>query len=152
MIVFAEMRGHFADAFFPRRSEWAGAALMIFGGWILFANPDLMTQSKTAAFDLMRSIFQQSTWARLLLSFGLVRLVVLFINGAWRRSPHLRMLSAVLSCFFWMQIALSYSATFGLAFAAYVVVLGLEFSNIIVAGRDARTVDDKLAGVTGAKQ
>jgi hypothetical protein len=152
MFVFAEMRDHFAAAFFPRRSEWAGAALLILSGLILFWNPTLMASSRSNAFDLMEAIFRQETWAKLLFSFGLIRFTVLLINGAWRRSPHLRAITALLSCFIWMQVALSLSASFGLAFAAYAVFLGLEFSNIIVASRDARTVDDKFAGAKGAQQ
>ncbi len=37
-------------------------------------------------------------------------------------------------------------ATFGLRYAAYLVFLGLEFSNLIVAARDARMVDDQFTG------
>ncbi len=152
MLILAEMRDHFAEAFFPRRSEWAGGALLMLAGVVLSANPELMARSQTQAFVLMQAIFRQETWADLLLACGTIRLAILMINGLWRRSPHMRALSAMLSCFFWMHIALSSYASFGLAFAAYTVFLGLEFSNIIVASRDARTVDDTFAGAKGAKQ
>lgn len=151
MIVLAQARDHFVEAFFPRRSEWAGAALLCLGGWVLSANPDLMTTSTGKAFDLMKATFTQPTWANLLMAGGGLRLLVLAINGAWRRSPHLRALAAILSGFFWWQIAASYYATFGLGYAAYAVFLGLEFSNLIVAARDARTVDDKYAGKKSAR-
>lgn len=151
-IVFTEMRDHFAAAFLPRRPEWAGAGLLLISGWILFANPNLMEGSKSTAFDLMLSIGTQVAWAKMLTVFGLIRFLVLAVNGFWRRSPHLRLLSALLSCFFWFFIALSYSATFGLAFGAFVIFLALEFSSIIVAGRDARIVDDKFAGLKDDKQ
>ena len=145
MLVSAEFRQHLSDAFYPRRPEWAGAFLLVLGGWILRENPTLMEVSQTGTtkpFTLMLAVASQPAWASALLAFGLLRFLVLFINGAWRKSPHLRMLFALLSCFFWEQIALSFSATFGLSFAAYVVFLGLEFSNIIIAGRDARAADD----------
>lgn len=145
LVVLTTARDHFTEAFFPRRSEWGGAALLMLGGWVLYANPDLMETSHGRAFDLMKATFHQDTWMRLLIVFGFLRLSVLAINGAWRRSPHLRALSAFLSCFFWWHIMLSYYASFGLAWAAYAVFLALEFSNMIVAARDARTVDDKLA-------
>ncbi|MEO5756896.1 MAG: hypothetical protein ABIQ51_08600 [Mesorhizobium sp.] len=58
----------------------------------------------------------------------------------------LRSLSVILSGFFWWQIAASYHATFDLGYAAYIVFLALQFSNLIVAARDARTVHDKFAG------
>jgi hypothetical protein len=149
-IWLADARDHFADAFFPRRSEWAGAALLCFGGWVLSTNPDLMATSQGKAFDLMKATFTQPTWAALLMYGGGLRLVVLAINGSWRKSPHLRALAAILSGFFWWQIAASYYATFGLGYSAYAVFLGLEFSNLIVAARDARTVDDKCAGKSSA--
>ena len=152
VIMFADARNHFAEAFFPRRSEWAGAALLCLGGWVLSSNPDLMATSSGKAFDLMKATFTQPTWAQLLMVGGGLRLMVLAINGAWRRSPHLRALASILSGFFWWQIAASFYASFGLGYAAYVVFLSLEFSNLIVAARDARTVDDKYAGKLSAGQ
>lgn len=152
MYVLATARDHFRDAFIPRRSEWAAASLLLLCGWVLYSNPDLMGTATGKAFDLLRATFTQNTWMRLLVVFGMARLLILAINGFWRRSPHLRALSAFLSCFFWWHIMLSYHATFGLAWAAYAVFLALEFSNMIVAARDARTVDDKYAVKSSAGQ
>jgi hypothetical protein len=77
--------------------------------------------------------------------FGLVRLMILLINGAWRRSPHGRAVTAFLCCFFWTQIVLSFAPTFGFAFVMACGWLGADVINVMRAMRDARTVDEAYA-------
>lgn len=141
MTVFAHIRDNFEKAFFPRLSEWWAAALLMGVGWMLGSNPDLMDNQMTHAYDLMLMIAEQQKWAIIMKLFATARLFVLLINGAWRRSPHLRALCAILSCFFWTQIALSFAPIFGFAFMFAAGILALDFVNTIRAARDARTVD-----------
>lgn len=142
MLVFAtHVRDNFANAFFPRLSEWWAATLLGGLGFVLSANPDLMASSKANAYQMMLMIWHQETWALIMKLFAGCRLVILLVNGAWRRSPHLRAAGAILTCFFWMQITLSVASTFGLLFGLAAGVLVLDFANFIRALRDARIVD-----------
>lgn len=144
-MIFLHIRTRFADAFFPRLSEWVAAAVICGCAWMLAVNKDLMA-SAPKPFQLMLDVATQPTWAKVCLFLGAARLIILFINGAWRRSPHARSMMATLSCFLWMQIVLSFSATLGLSVVGFAGFLVMDFLNIIRAARDARTVDDAYAG------
>ncbi|TDK35187.1 hypothetical protein E2F50_13065 [Rhizobium deserti] len=141
MVILTHIRDNFANAFFPRWSEWWAAGVLMALGFVLTSNPDLMASSKSNAYQLMLMIFTQETWSAVMKVFAACRLVVLLINGAWRRSPHLRATGAFLSCFFWVQITLSVAHTAGFLFVLAAGVLVLDFVNFIRALRDARIVD-----------
>jgi hypothetical protein len=152
-MIVAHIHTRFADAFFPRLSEWF-AAFVLFGlGLMLLANDDLMVTGATRGYHLMLEIAPQQTWATVLVTFGTVRLMVLLINGAWRRSPHARAGFAFLSCFFWTQIMLSFAPTFGFSFVMSCGWLVADMINVMRAMRDARTSDDAFArdGASGTK-
>lgn len=141
IMVFAHIRDNFAAAFFPRLSEWA-CAVAVFGvGVVLFVNADLMAQSRSGAYALMLAIGSQASWAKGLIAFGFLRLIVLVINGAWRRSPHLRSIMAILSCFPLYTLAMSFLPVFGVAMVFAWVFLGMDVFNAVRAAGDARTVD-----------
>jgi hypothetical protein len=139
--MIASVRHSFADAFFPRLSEWYTAGVLMALGVMLSSNPDLMASSKTSAYELMLLIANQDTWAWIMKGFAFFRLTVLFINGSWRRSPHLRSATAFLSLFFWTQITLSFAPIFGYAFVFACGHLVLDLANSIRAARDARIID-----------
>ena len=141
MVILAHIRDNFANAFFPRWSEWWAAGLLMGLGYVLTANPDLMVTSKSNAYQLMLMITSQAKWAAIMKMFALIRLAILLVNGAWRRSPHARATGAFLTCFFWMQITLSVAPTAGMLFGFSLGVLILDFVNFIRAMRDARVVD-----------
>ncbi len=141
MVFLTHIRDNFADAFFPRLSEWWAAGVLMALGYVLIANPDLMLSSKAGAYQLLLMICSQEAWADVMRVFALMRLVILLINGAWRRSPHLRAVGAFCSCFFWVQITLSVWHTAGFLFILAAGVFVLDFANFIRAMRDARTVD-----------
>ena len=146
MIMFiTHVRDSFADAFFPRLSEWFAACMLMALGFMLSSNPDLMTTAKTSVYQLLLMIATQETWSMTMKLFASGRLLILLINGAWRRSPHLRSASAFVTCFFWTQIALSSMQTFGYVFTFSAGILLLDFVNSIRAARDARVVDLKYA-------
>lgn len=144
-MIIAHIRSSFAEAFFPRVSEWTPAVIITGLGWVLLVNEALMRTGTGKGYALMLSIAEQRTWAISLIVFGLCRITILFINGAWRRSPIARALAAALSMFFWTQIMLSFAPVFGFAFVAYAGFLGMDLVNIFRAMRDARIVDDAFA-------
>lgn len=149
MMIFAHIRSNFAAAFFPRLGEWFCALVLFSIGWMLAVNEELMLTAGRQGYALLLSIATQPTWATALIVFGLARLVILLVNGAWRRSPHLRAFSAFISCFFWTQIVLSFAPTFGFAFIMACGWLGSDVMNVMRAMRDARTVDDAYARGNG---
>ena len=141
MLILAHIRSNFAAAFFPRMSEWACAAAIFGIGLVLHFNVDLMVNATTSTYSLMLSIATQQTWSRALLVFGICRLVVLLINGAWRRSPHLRSIMAILSCFPLYTIAMSVLPVFGMLMVFAWIFLGMDVINAVRAAGDAKTVD-----------
>ena len=146
MIWFlSHIRHNFADAFFPRLSEWTAAVILLALGVMLHLNPDRMTTGNVQAYALMLSIAPQPVWAFAMMTFGSFRCSILLVNGAWRRSPWARALTALLSVFFWNQITLSFAPTFGFAFILACGVLGMDLVNIFRAMLDARRVDDEIA-------
>lgn len=144
-MIFAHIRNSFADAFFPRLAEWFAAGVLFAFGWLLMVNDDLMSTSAGRGYHRMLEIATQETWCGILIGFGLLRLMILLINGAWRRSPHGRALTAFVSCYFWTQIALSFAPTFGFSFVMACGWLGADVVNVMRAMRDARSVDDAYA-------
>lgn len=144
-MIFAHIRNNFAEAFFPRLSEWVAAGVLFALGWMLSSNETLMSSASTQAYRFMLSVADQQTWAWLLMCFGFARLVVMIINGGWRRTPHARVVSAFLSCFIWAQLMVSFAAVPGFALVMAGGYLALDLCNILRAARDARTVDDSFA-------
>ncbi len=143
-MLVAHMRSSFAEAFFPRLSEWTPAVTIAVIGWVLIVNDTLMTPDKRG-YGLMLTIAPQWVWGWAMIAFGFVRLTILFINGAWRRSPYARAVTAGLCMFFWMQITLSFAPVFGFAFVMAAGYLGTDLVNVFRAMRDARIVDDAYA-------
>lgn len=152
MLILAHIRDKFPEALFPRLAEWGLAGMLATIGCMLSLNPALMANPDTNAYDLMRLIASQQTWSMIMITFAVGRIVVLTINGAWRKSPHLRWTAALISMFFWMQIMLSFKATMGFAFCFAIWALILDFANMLHAARDARRADHAFqqAGHHGA--
>jgi hypothetical protein len=88
-----------------RRSEWLLALCTTALGVVYLLSPHLFDEPKW--FTTMRSIMPQLWWGWLALGVGSMRLTVLFINGAWRASPHLRCVGAQVSCALWMTLFVS---------------------------------------------
>lgn len=148
--MIAHIRENFAAAFFPRLSEWIAASMLLAIGVMLLLNPDQLQTPGVRAYGLMLSIMDQESWSNSYIAFSMVRLVVLLVNGALRRSPHLRALSAFLSCLPWTLLVLSFSQTFGFAFIMACGWLAMDMVNILRAMRDARTVDEFYARSPGS--
>ncbi|MER9937397.1 hypothetical protein [Mesorhizobium sp. M0088] len=153
-MIIAHIKDNFAAAFFPRWAEWAAASVLLSIGLMLSINTDLMVSSVAngygRGYQLLLAIAGQSVWATALTVFGSTRLAILLINGAWRRSPVARAVTAFISCFFWTQLVLSFQPTFGFAFVMACGWLLTDIVNIMRAARDARTVNDVLAREKGS--
>lgn len=149
-IMMTSFTRHFSDAFFPRLSEYTLAGHLLLLGYILTVNKTLM-DNPSISYQLLESLGPQEWWAKVLLVMGTVRFLILVVNGAYRRSPHLRAITAILSCFVWFQVAASFYSIFGWAFAAYAVAAVSDMMNVMRCMRDARIVDDAFKhGASGS--
>ncbi len=140
-MIFAHMSKSLRETFPTRASEWALALMLFLWSVVLTLNPDLFVE--TQSFKPLSRLVDQQTWAILCFVVGGGRLIMLAINGAWRRTPHLRTGAAFISCVFWFQISVGLfeSGTFGTGLAVYPVLLFLDAYNCIRAARDAGSSD-----------
>lgn len=147
MYIVRHLRDSFAAAFFPRRSEWVAASLLLALGVTMTDNAEIVTFAKPL-HGVTRLLTPQWIWP-LLIVFAVVRLSVLLINGAWRRSPHARGITAFVSCFFWTQLTLYFALSPNPLFSSLFILPGAwlvtDMLNILYAFRDARTVDHSYA-------
>jgi hypothetical protein len=119
---------------FPiRKSEWVAAWTMMGIALVMLLNPGLFSSAGEIYHGMMR-FAPQEIWQWLMFIISVSRLVVLFINGAYWRSPHWRAVFAFLSCFVWWQIAAGLAGNLGLgmvAFAGYFMLDALNFKQAL---------------------
>ncbi len=84
-----------------RALEWMFAALMVIWGLYVLAPIDTF---RGAQYALMLDIAPEPVWGAFSLSIGFVRLVVLWINGSWRRSSAIRMGSSIVGVMWWIAL------------------------------------------------
>lgn len=128
-----------------RAAEWALGAILFNWGWILLLPRETMGRQ---AYELMLAIAPEPAWGIGCLVIGAIRLIALVINGTFadtaysRFSPHVRTAMSGLSCFFWLQIVLSFAlAPPGTGIAVYPVLLVLDLYSAYRAAGDAKHSD-----------
>lgn len=128
-------------SFDVRLSEWGLALVMLLVGSILLGPDELFSRP---SFDLLARVASEDVWGWGTLAIGASRLVVLLINGAWRRSPHMRALTAFASVFVWTQFSLSLmaSAQFTTGLAVYPVFVLMDIYIVFRAAIEARMSDE----------
>jgi hypothetical protein len=138
-----------------RRSEWLLALCTLALGAVYLTVPGLFDPKW---FTTMRAIMPQQYWGWLALSIGVIRLAVLFINGAWRASPHLRCLGAQVSCALWMSLFVSTvsSAAIVQSVGFWPLFFFFDALSAVDAAGDARAADEQAwskhpTGGTGAR-
>ena len=87
-----------------RSTEWLLAFCLLLWGWA-------MLDPSTSFFEMpiyivMKSLATESTWGIAAVSVAGVRLIALYINGWWKRTPIIRCAGAVLGGTFWLAIGL----------------------------------------------
>lgn len=86
-MLIVRLQQHFRQ----RQMEWALAAMSTGWGAILMRNPATFDR----AFYLpLKRMFPAEAWGSGMFALGLMGIVVLFINGAWRRTPLFRQVSS----------------------------------------------------------
>jgi hypothetical protein len=135
----------FHHKFTNRATEWLFACFLL--GWAitLFGFPTMFENSNGLQYGGLQVTFGQRGWAFGCAFMGLTRFVALYINGALRATPYIRMLMAFLSCFFWYEISLGLfvSGVPTTSWAMYPVILLFEMYNVLRASSDARQVFDE---------
>lgn len=145
-MTFASLRATFPT----RASEWALAIIMFNWSIVLAVNVDLFATGRSYA--ALTQLMDQQAWALSCLAIGGGRLVILAVNGAWRRSPHLRALGSFLSGLFWFLISagILQAGAYNTGLAVYPVLFLLDTFNAIRAMGEAGR-SDKLHGMRMAK-
>lgn len=134
MIILRGIREHFP----ARRLEWICAGIMTGIGLRLLDPADSFAQP---SFSELARLAGEGTWGTLMFLIGIVRLVVLFYNGAWRPSPELRGIFAIASGTIWIAFAVGIEAagTASTGSVTYAFLALGELSNVWTAAGDART-------------
>ncbi len=141
----AMMLVRFNHKFGQRATEWLFAVFLL--GWsaTLFAYPSMFDGPAAVQFVGLKHTFAQPVWAFGCGFMAVARLIALYINGARRSTPFVRMGMAFVSCFFWYQIALGLflSGVPTTGWAMYPAILLFEMYNTFRAASDARLVFDE---------
>lgn len=140
-MFLAHLSHSLRETFPARASEWALAAILFNWSVILFLMPDLF--STVDAFAALARLMPQPTFAGMCGLVGFGRLVSLAINGAWRRSPHLRAFGAFLGTGVWFMISIGIirSGSGATGLGVYPVLMFLDSFNVIRAAGEAGLSD-----------
>lgn len=140
-MILTHIGASLRETFPARASEWALGLMLFLWSVILVTNTDLFATSRS--YTALLGIMPQRGWAVLCLIGGGGRLIVLAINGAWRRSPHLRAGMAFVGGLFWFSISLGLwqAGTFGTGLAVYPVLFLLDSFNAVRGMGEAGLID-----------
>jgi hypothetical protein len=146
MIVVRVMRG-VTDHFSRRVADWFLSAMLTNFGTILLGKDKMF--ERFTAFKHLENIFREETWGWVCVILGATRLLSLAINGtfpAFRWSPHVRFVAAMLSCFVWFQVYISLEVaaepTTGLAIYRYLFLF--DIYNAFLAASEAGRAERML--------
>ena len=145
MIVYRFIPSHFP----VRATEWMLAAMKASFGLLLLLREDIFLAPETAPlFTGFRAIFPQMTWALIGSLAGCFHLAALYINGTWRRSPHVRGFCSGVGTVFWSLVVYGLVSggvwNTGLAIYPWFVVFSVY--NLTRAMQDASLSDDRARG------
>jgi hypothetical protein len=138
-MIIVKLKDHFPE----RAIEWLLGFMLMAWGYVVVMVPDMFTTNPN--FAAFKFLGPQSVWGLGSVAVGTCRLMLLFVNGAWRRSPHGRLIASFFSAFIWTQIAIGCILS-PVANTGIVVYGGLTLADIYSAfraGADAGRVDNK---------
>jgi hypothetical protein len=131
----------FRETFRERMPEWIQATGMLLWGLMTLFSPDLFAHQHF--FQPLLQIMPQVAWGMAATLVGLIRLIFLVINGAYRPSAHIRAFGCVLGCLLWGSLLISALALDWLTptTSIYVMLLGLDFLSLWFSAGDAKLAD-----------
>lgn len=139
-MIVQSLREHFP----ARLIEWFMAGLMVSWGLYVLGSPDMFTHP--AERDIFAYMAAMSSWTGIEPSivwglgstvFGAVRALALFVNGAYVRTPVIRVAMSFVSAFIWTQILLCIVYS-GLPNPAVAVYSWLVIADIVSAYRASK--------------
>lgn len=143
MLIY-DLKKHFP----PRAVEWLISGLLLSWGISVLMQPGMFESNP--AFHYMTMIGGQIHWGLCALIVGSARGVALFVNGAWRRTPIIRIFAAFISAFIWTQIliGLLHSPIPTTALAFFPWFIAADFYSVFRAGADV-VVASRNRALTG---
>lgn len=122
-----------------RSVEWLLASLMLAWGIGLLLPGDTMELN---TYRFLSALAPEPVWAAWSLAIGCVRLLALYINGSWRRTPLIRGICSVLGMMWWLVLGFLFmTATAGgptpAALLWYPVFVGFEGYSAFRSARDS---------------
>ena len=128
---------------FPARvSEWFNAVILMSWGAYLLLHPNLFDTPRVGdLYEQMEAMVwvdynPESVWGLVAFGVGGVRLTALFINGAWNRTPALRLVTAAVSAFVWTQVVIGLLQLPNAALSVYPWLVVIDLVAAYRAGRD----------------
>jgi hypothetical protein len=156
-MLIKELRRHFP----ARLPEWTNAFTMFAWGAYILLHPGIFATNPayeafvamawTGAEGAQRIHLAENAWGLVAVLVGMIRAGALFVNGAYYRTPVIRVLTSALSAFVWMQIVIGLwhfgQPSTGLVMYSSAVVLDLI--SAYRAGCDAATAELTRRGNAG---
>ena len=134
----------FNETWPQRRIEWLLAA-SAFGIGIVYAMSTTIRLLPTYAWQL--TVLPQWAWSLWLVGTGIIRLLFLYINGTYRRSPHFRAIGAGLGCFAWFTqfVSVAVSPVVGPTLVLWFLFFAFDVHVALSAAAEAGRADGKAA-------
>lgn len=132
----------FCETWPLRRAEWMLAFVLLGCGIVFAVEPKLTNE---ASFRSILDLMPRAAWATWAIVVGVLRLAMLYINGNWRASPHLRALGAFLACFIWcaLMIRAAVNPILIPSAACWPIFLLFDSCAAYSAAGDARCADER---------
>lgn len=104
-MIIVEMRKHFQ----LRAIEWWSAGTLTSWGSMVLLFPTMFADNP--ACHALLGFAPQPVWGLGALFAGTLRLMALFINGMWYRTPAIRWLTTMISIFIWFCITAAFTSS-----------------------------------------
>lgn len=136
-MLIVQLKHHFP----ARWPEWFMAAMSFAWGMYVSLNPIIFEQPATAAVlagmkQMAGSFPPSAVWGLSTIFLGAIRAAALFVNGAYTRTPMIRLGMSFASAFVWTQVFVGLVKT-GVPNMGLVVYAGLVVMDIVSAYRAA---------------
>lgn len=129
-----------SPSFRNRMPEWVLAAGLLLWGILVCMYPIALT---TESSHIITAVVSPFGWGIIAIIAGLIRLIFLIINGAWRPSAHIRAIGSIISASLCGAIVVSTITSVSLIIVTvpYVILLVLDLISLWFSAEDAKLAD-----------